>query len=237
MKKSFLLLPVFCVMIGCSSMPGRIDEAWLADATADDEKLVIAHEEDIIRARKDLENARRRRQIAEQQLTVAREKRTASDARIQALKEEEKLHSMNQDQEKLTLTRTSLDEAVRTSAIDKSMLALAEVYLEYSGIQVEARSAELNVRMARLDFVRARIAGVWHEKNTGPAQEKAWYQKLLPDDSFKVDDYEKNVQNQEKRRSAVFEKRASIMVRLRKAIDDYSAVSGGQTPKWVVYEE
>jgi hypothetical protein len=206
MKKFILLFAVSLFISGCISMPGQVDDKYLAEKTENESALIKDIEQKIIDKNKE-------KQVVEKKLKEVSPLPGQTEDELKLLKKENGLlkdqidfYTKTKDAVQLETKQAELKNN-ETSISRKTALydfQLAEK--EMTEAELEVKNNELSVEIARLNYEKSKIATAYRDKHEPATPEKSGnfftnflnkFKKNDPEDKYgykKYDEYYKKQQ-------------------------------------------
>ncbi len=178
-----LFAVVFIIMSAfpaCVTKPQTIDDVYLSEIKPAEAEKLRGIEENIVQLKKDKDKTENDYLISEQVIVASESEVSMLEATGRHLQEREKLYSMMVDNQKLAEEQAKLaknrDETVRA----KKDLKLNEARRDEAEALLEVKKAELAVKVAELDYEKARIAKDYQSRRP----EKIEKDKLVDDTEY-----------------------------------------------------
>jgi len=198
MKKFILYIISFLVLLtsGCSSIPGPIDENYLADKTPAETEKLNSLEQKIIEKNKE-------RQAVEKRLKEVSPLAPKTEEELKLLKKEnsaikEMVNFYSQNKDAVSLEKKNKELKENEELIQKKTLLFnyQSADTEIAKAELELRSAELNLYVAELKYEKSKIAARYREKQGDPGNQSEGnfitnlFNKPDPQDKYGYKQYE-----------------------------------------------
>lgn len=246
MRQYTLMIALAFALIvpGCVSMPKPVNDAYLVEKTEAESAKLDTLEQSIIAKKKEKDKAQKTHKIAEQQKNVSEGKLKILEKQHDVLLDEEKLHEMNKDGDRLGETRDKIKENEAETKKANGDLKLNIAQRDDALAILELRKAELGALVAELSYEKAKIGNRYllkqkelkEKKNQGkPKEEESFVDGLKRTvkgtgeetiDEKKYEDYLKKQQDNVKEKKEVQKKTAEKLAMIRKELE--GPVNGGK---------
>ena len=165
MKNSIFILLVSVIITGCLSMPDPVKDEFLVEQTNEETQHMDDIAQVIIAKRKEKDAVEEKLKVTRQQLVIAKKELPVLKDERKLLLEKQKLYTLQNDE-------TRLSEINGKIAKNEKQRLQQEAYIDYlkaleddQKAGMELKHAELAVKVAELNFVKAQIARRYQEKN------------------------------------------------------------------------
>jgi len=165
MKKFILFLTVSIFASGCISMPGQIEEKYLVEKNENESVVIKQIEQKIIDKNKE-------KQTVEKKLKEISNSPEQTETEIKLLKKENGL--LKDQVDFYTRTKDAVNLESRQAALRENEIAISKktAQLNYqraekekTEAELEVKTNELSVEIARLNFEKSKIATVYRDKH------------------------------------------------------------------------
>ncbi|HOP30306.1 MAG TPA: hypothetical protein P5120_04635 [Spirochaetota bacterium] len=206
MKKFILLLTVSIFLSGCISMPGQVDEKYLVEKNENESALIKEIEQKIIEKNKE-------KQVVEKKLKEISPASGQTEDELKLLKKENGL--LKDQVDFYTKTKDAVMLESKQNELKNNEIAIKKktaqlnyqlAEKEMTEAELEVKTNELSVEIARLNFEKSKIATAYRDKHEPATPEKSGnfftnfikkFKKNDPDDKYgykKYDEYFKKQQ-------------------------------------------
>lgn len=191
MYKGYILAAVFAgsMVIGCATMPEKIEPSLLKEATADQTSQLDQINKDIMVKRDERTTADQALAVAEAMLVVSKEQIRVYDQNGKLFEAQSALYTTQNSKDKLEATAKAVDANNKKINQEKANYDYLTVYSDQLKVDKECRELELASLFAKADLIKAKIAFDYQTK----LQEKkpievATYQKYADDTAKQLAD-------------------------------------------------
>lgn len=181
--QTVLSVAVFILMSAfqsCVTPPAAIDDVYLSEIKPEEAEKLRKIEENIVQLKKDKDKAENDFAISQQIIAVSESEVFMLEAVGKNIQEREKLYSMMVDNPKLAEEQAKLAKNREETAQAKKNLKLNEARSDEAESLLELKKAELAVKVAELDYEKAKIAKDYQSKRP----EKIEKDKLVDDTEY-----------------------------------------------------
>ena len=201
--QTFLLIITFVFLIvfpSCVTKPNTIDDVYLSEIKPEEAEKLRKIEENIIQLKKDKDKTESDFTIAEQVIAVSESEVSMLEAAGRNLQEREKLYSLMVDNQKLAEEQAKIAKNREETAQAKKNLKLNEARSDEAAALLEMKKTELAVKVAELDYEKAKIAKDYQAKRP----EKVEKEKLVDDAEYEkflnsqISDLDKKIEKHQK---------------------------------------
>jgi len=206
MKKLILLFAVSIFISGCISMPGQVEEKYLAEKNDNESALIKDIEQKIIDKNKE-------KQVVEKRLKEISPAPGLTEDELKLLKKE---NSLLKDQvDFYTKTKDAVNLESRQAALKENEAAINKKTAQFNyqcaekemtEAELEVKTNELSVEIARLNYEKSKIATVYRDKHEPATPEDSGnfftkfmkkFKKNDPDDKYGYKQYDEYYKKQQ----------------------------------------
>ncbi|HDP79765.1 MAG TPA: hypothetical protein ENN21_02865 [Spirochaetes bacterium] len=210
MKKSLLLILVSAFFIGCfATMPPPVKEMYLKDTTADEQKKLSAIEQEIIKINQENSRLKESLKILNQKILVNEKDIARLEKEKSYFAEKEKLLTLSNETEKLVKLNEEKKKNDFDLQLEKLNLDFLKAKKNCDEVNSELLNTRLNVKIAELNFEKAKIGRAYQDKTLGPVVADAkggkdknridieQYEKYYKDQQAKLEQKQKELKRYE----------------------------------------
>ncbi len=203
MKKYLLAIIAFAFITGCTTLPGPVQEQYLADKTESDAARLEQIESKIITKNREKQAAEENRKENTPDIENTKEVLNLITRENKLFKDQLELYTKSKDARNIELKRQQLEENEEKLERQRRLLKYEESQKSLYDSEAELRNRELAVLVAKLNFEKSKIAEAYREK-TEPADEdekKGFFSSLFKrdkDDRFGYKKYRTHLEKMKK---------------------------------------
>jgi outer membrane murein-binding lipoprotein Lpp len=143
---------------GCVTMPNRIDPAFLAEATADQNAQIQQFNQDIIKKRDECDVAKKALETGESAIGVSKEQVKTYEQNGQLLNSQMNLLNLQGSADKVDAAAKGIDLNNRRIVQEKANTDYLSIYRDQLVIEKDLRDLELANLLGKADLLKAKIA-------------------------------------------------------------------------------
>jgi len=169
MKKSLLLISISILFIGCfATMPPPVKEIYLKDTTADEQKKLSAIEQEIIKINQENTRLKESLKILNQKILVSEKDIARLEKEKSYFAEKEKLLTLSNETDKLVKLNEEKKKNDYEIQLGKLNLEMLKAQKNRDEMNSDLLDTRLSVRVAELNFEKAKIGRAYQDKTLGP---------------------------------------------------------------------
>jgi len=184
MKKLLLAIIAFTFITGCATLPGPVEEQYLADKTESDAARLEQIETEIIAKNREKQAADQNRKDNTPDIENTKEVLNLITRENKLFKDQLELYTKSKDARNMEIKREQLAENEEKLERQRRLLKYQESQKNLYDTEAELRNSELAVLVAKLNFEKSKIAEAYREK-TEPVDEdekKSFFSSLFKRD-------------------------------------------------------
>ena len=203
MKKYLLAIIAFAFITGCTTLPGPVQEQYLADKTESDAARLEQIETEIIAKNREKQAAEQNRKENTPDIENTKEVLNLITRENKLFKDQLELFTKSKDARNMEVKREQLEENEEKLERQRRLLKYEESQKNLYDSEAELRNRALAVLVAKLNFEKSKIAEAYREK-TEPVDEdekKGFFSSLLnrdKDDRFGYKKYRTHLEKMKK---------------------------------------
>ncbi len=184
----FFLIILIIVVSGCLTMkPKTIEDVYLSEISTENAQRLRIIEENIINLKNEKDKIEKDLAVAEQLIIVSESEIEKNSANKAFLQENEKLYTISEEIKKLTRVQKELSICEKDLKDSEYRLSLNKAKHDETETLLNVKKAELAVKVAELDYEKAKVAKEYQKKRP---------EKFDEDKIIDVPDYEKFLNDQ-----------------------------------------
>ena len=165
MKKYLLAIIAFTFITGCATLPGPVEEQYLADKTEKDSKRLEQIETEIIAKNREKLAAEQNRRENTPDIERTEEELDLLLRENKLLKDQLELYTKSKDARNIEIKKEELADNDLKIKKHRNLLKYQEAQKNLLAADAELKNAKLAVLVAQLNYEKAEIAKVYREKN------------------------------------------------------------------------
>ncbi len=221
MKRLFVLAVFLgATMTGCVSLPAPVDDALLAEKTAEESSRLAAVEKSIIEKHKSKNDARMAMEESVRLHSVDAGRLGILKNELDLLKKKEKQYTLEKDDAKKSETAKSIGEKSAEITRQNARVAYQKAFMDEQTARYEVAEAELSALVAERGYERSRIARAYQDRKVekeGIPKKKVFFGLISKDGRVDVDRYKKYVESQKSQLNKKTQKQKIATERLEEA--------------------
>lgn len=170
MKKYLLAIIALAFITGCTTLPGPVEEQYLADKTESDAARLEQIEKQIISKNREKQVAELNRKENTPDIENTKEILNLITRENKLFKDQLELYTRSKDARNMEIKKEQLAENEEKLERQRRLLKYQESQKTLYDTEAELRNSELAVLVAKLNFEKSKIAEAYREK-TEPADE------------------------------------------------------------------
>jgi len=185
MRKLIFAIMALTFITGCTTLPGPVDERYLAEKTDNDAARLEMIEKEIISKNREKQAAEQNRKENTPDIENTKKVLSLITGENRLLKDQLELYTRSKDARNMEIKKEQLAENEEKLERQKKLLKYEESQKNLYDTEAELRNAELAVLVAKLNFEKSKIAEAYREK-TEPVdenEEKGFFSKIFKRDS------------------------------------------------------
>lgn len=185
MRKLIFAIIAFTFITGCTTLPGPVDEQYLAEKTDSDAARLEQIEKEIIVKNREKQASEQNLRENTPDIENTREALNLITRENKLLKDQLELYTRSKDAKNMEIKKEQLAENEGKLERQRRLLKYQESQKNLYDTEAELRNAELAVLVAKLNFEKSKIAEAYREK-TEPVDEnekKGFFSKIFKRDS------------------------------------------------------
>lgn len=197
MKKCFLSLGILVFIIGCfATMPPPVKDIYLKDATPAEQKKMSMLEQDIIKINQENTKVKDSLKILKQKILVSEKDINRLEKEKSYLLEKEKLHTLANETDKLVQLNNEKKKNERQLTLEKLNFDYLNAKKDNDEVYSELKNAELAVKVAELNYEKAKIGRAFQDKTMKGINATAKDSKERDKNKINLEEYEKYYNDQ-----------------------------------------
>ncbi len=191
MKRTALYLTIIILLSGCTSIPDRIDDKYLADKTSSQNEALVKIEKEIIEKNRAVKTSQDTLNSKIKVPEFTEREIELLDRENSILREQVDLYVKHMDARNLELRKSRLADNEAYTKKKKTLNELQKADIELAKADLEVKQADLAVSVAELEYEKSKIAAAYRDKNetAEPEQKKGVLSKITGRDNNADDKY------------------------------------------------